>query len=57
MKFGQLKKNITRNVLFFKDHAENEARRLVPGLFWLFEKALQQEVKASSLQLNFTIFR
>ena len=35
-------------MLFFKNYAENEAGRLVPGLFLFFEKA-QNEVKASDL--------
>ena len=34
MKFG-----ITREIFFFKNYAENEARRLVPDLFLFFEKA------------------
>ena len=38
-------------ILLFKNHAENEAERLVPDLFLFFKKALQ-EVKASDLQLN-----
>ena len=39
----------------FKNHAENEARRLVPHLFLFFKKTLY-EVKASGLQLSFNIF-
>ena len=39
----------------FKNHAENEAGRLVPELFLWFKKALY-EVKASGLQLSFNIF-
>ena len=48
--------NITREIFFFKNHAENKAGRLVPELFLFFEKALY-EVKASGLQLSFDIFR
>ena len=39
MKFGQLK-NITWEVLFFKNHAENETERLNPNLYLIFKKAL-----------------
>ena len=60
MKFGHLvyqeTVNITREIFFFKNHAENEARRLVSDLFLFFKKALN-EIKASSLQLSFNIFR
>ena len=38
MKFGQLIEYI-REIFLFKNHAENEAGRLVPILFSLFEKA------------------
>ena len=38
MKFGQLIKYI-REIYLFKNYAENEAGRLVPILFSLFEKA------------------
>ena len=51
MKFGQL---IARKIFFFKNHAENEAGRLVPILFLFFKKALYK-VKASGLQLRFNI--
>ena len=40
----------------FKNHAENEAVRLVPNLMLLFLKKLYM-VKASGLQLCFNIFR
>ena len=46
---------MTREILFFKNHAENKARRLVADLL-LYKKALY-EVKASGLQLSFNIFR
>ena len=42
-------------MFFSKNHAENEARRLVPDLALFFKKALY-EVKASGLQLSFNIF-
>ena len=54
MKFGLLV-NITREIFFFKNYAENETGRLVADLFLFFIKALY-EVKASGLQLNFNIF-
>ena len=54
MRFGQLiESNI--GIFFFKNHAENEAGRLVPDLFFL-TKAFH-EVNASGLQLIFNIFR
>ena len=40
----------------FKDHAENEAGKLVPNLFLFFKKPLY-EVNASDLQLSFNQFR
>ena len=43
-------------MFFSKSHAENEAGRLVPDLFLFFRKALY-EVKASGLELSFSIFR
>ena len=55
MKFGQLRKYNKRNI-FFKDYAENEARRLVRDIFLFFRRA-QYEVKASGQQLSFYIFR
>ena len=45
---------MTRQIFFFKNHAENEAGRLVPDLFLIFKKALY-EIKASGLQLWFNI--
>ena len=36
MKFGQLIEYNKRNVFFFKNHAENEAGRLVPDLYLFF---------------------
>ena len=43
-----------RKTFFFKNHAENEAGRLVLGHFLFFKKAVY-EVKASDLQLSFNI--
>ena len=51
MKFGQL----TREVFFFKNHAENDAGRLVTDLFLHFKKPLY-EAKWNGLQLSFNIF-
>ena len=48
--------NITREIVFFKNHAEKEARRLVLGLFLFFEKSLYG-VKVTGLQLSLYIFR
>ena len=45
-----------REIFFFKHYTENEAGKLVPDRFLFFKKALYQ-VKASGLQLDFTIFR
>ena len=56
MKFGQVIQYNKRNRNFFRYHAENEAGRLVPGLFLFFEKALS-EVKATGVKLSFNIFR
>ena len=55
MKFGQVTQYSKINI-FFKNHGENEAGRLVPDIFLLFKKALY-EVKASIMQLSFNIFR
>ena len=43
-------------MFLFRNHAENEAGRLVPDLFLFFKKALY-ELKASGLQLSFNQFR
>ena len=43
--------NITKEIFFFRNHAENEVERLVPDLFLFFKK----EVNASGLQLGFNI--
>ena len=55
MKFGQVVK-LTREIIFFKIDAENEAKRLVPDFFLIFGKVLH-EIKASSLQLIFNHFQ
>ena len=54
MKFGQVIEYNMRNI-FFKNHAENEAGKLIPDLFLSFRKTLY-EVKASGLQLSFNNF-
>ena len=54
MKSGQLM-NI-REIFFFKNHAKNESRRLIPYLFLFLKKALN-EVNASRQQLRFNILR
>ena len=46
---------MTRKILLFKNYVENEAGRLVPDL--AFFKDAYYEVKASSLQLSFNVFR
>ena len=55
MKFGHLI-DITREIFFLKNHAENEVGRLGADLFLFFKKVLYQ-VKASGLQLRFNIIR
>ena len=54
MKFCQLIEYNARNI-FLKNHAENEAERLFPNLFWFFKKTLYQ-VKATGQHLSFNIF-
>ena len=41
--------------MFFKNHAENKAGKLVPDLFLFFKKALYK-LKASGQHLRFNIF-
>ena len=53
MKFGQAIEHNKRKI-FLKNHSQNEAGRLVPGLFLFFKKALY-EVKASGVQLSFNV--
>ena len=50
MKFGQVVEYNQRNI-FIQKYAQNEAGRLVPDLFLVFQKALYQ-VKTSGLQLS-----
>ena len=45
-----------KNSNFPQNLAQNDARRLVPDLFFFFRKALY-EAKAIGLQLSFNIFR
>ena len=47
MKFGH-SIEYNKKMFFFRNHAENVARGLVPDLFLLFKKALY-EVKANGL--------
>ena len=54
IKFTQLV-DITWEICFFRNHTENELRKLVPDLFLFFKKALH-EVKTSGQHLNFNIF-
>ena len=42
-------------MFFFKNHGENEAKRIVPNLFLFFKIALYK-VKASSATLFFSYF-
>ena len=44
-------------IFYFRNHAENEARRLVPDLFSYSKKALYKEVKGNGLQIGFTTCR
>ena len=55
MKFDAVPE-LSKEIFFFKNHAENEAGRLVRDLFLFFKKVLYQ-VKASDLQLSFNHFR
>ena len=55
MKFGQAIEHNKRK-FFLKNHSQNEAGGLVPGLFLFFKKALY-EVKASGVQLSFNMLR
>ena len=48
------KETITREILFLKNYAENEAERLVPDLFLFLNKAWY-EVKESGLWLSFNM--
>ena len=46
--FAPYLSTITTEIFFFKNHAENEAVRLVPDLFLLFKKALRGKSKWSA---------
>ena len=54
MKFCQLMEYKKRNI-FFKKHAKNEARRLVPDLLLFFKNALRElkEVVCSLVSISF----
>ena len=52
VKFGQLIE-YNQEIIFFGNHAKNDAERLVPDLTFSFKKALF-EVKASGMQLSFS---
>ena len=51
---GNRTEKFSQIILFFKNHAENEAGRLVPDFFLFFKKAVYK-VKANGLQLGFDI--
>ena len=55
MEFGQVIE-YKKETYFFKNHAKNEAGRLVPDLFLYFKKALYK-VKIKGLQLSFNTIR
>ena len=54
MKFGKFIEH--NKIFFFKNHAENEAGRLVPDLFLFSLKKTLHKVKASDLQLSYNTF-
>ena len=54
MKYDQLIE-YNGEMIFLKNHAENEAGRLVPDLFLFFKKALYK-LKASGQPLNFNMY-
>ena len=54
MKFGQLIRYKVRDI-FFKNHAEIEAGRLVLDLFFVFKKFLYEE-EGKERQHNFNLF-
>ena len=59
MKFGKLVKYNSRKIFFVKNHAENEARRLVLDFYFFFfkKKKTLYEVKASGLQLSVNAYQ
>ena len=56
MKYGQVIEDNNKRSIVPQNYAENEAGRLVADRFLCFKKALYK-VKASGLQLNFSIFQ
>ena len=50
MKFDQLIEYNKRNI-FLKNHAENEAGRLIPDLFFFLKKKKKVSMRTSGLQL------
>ena len=50
MKFGQVIE-LTKEILLFKNHAENETKTVVPDFQALYE------AKGTGLELSFNIFR
>ena len=54
MKFGQLIE-YPKRIFFFKNYEENEADKPVPDSLLFFKRALYQ-IKASDLQVDFTVF-
>ena len=54
MKFGQLIE-YPKSIFFFKNYEENEADKPVPDSLLFFKRALYQ-IKASDLQVDFTVF-
>ena len=55
MKFAQVIEYDKINIFFSKNHAENEAERLIP-VFFLFSKDAFYELKSRTMQLSFNIF-
>ena len=55
MKFAQIVEYNERDILFFKNHAENDAGRLYTDLF-LFLKTVLYKVKANGQHFSFNTF-
>ena len=55
MRIGQVIE-YNKEIIFFKNHAQNEAGRLVPD-FFSFLKKLSYKATARGLQISFNIFR
>ena len=47
--------NITKEIIFFKDYAENKTGKLIPDHFLFFKRGLYG-IKANGLQFSFKIF-